>query len=261
MCGEPLALSVTLTLAVLEPVDPGVNLTEITQLPPTSTDDPQVLVCAKSAAFVPVMPILVISSKPVPVFCKIVFMAELVTPTAVLGKVSEAGLKLTAAAVPVPLTGTLCGEPEALSVNTMAEDRAPVEDGVNTTDTVQVPPEGATDAHPVGVGTKSPELVPCETIDVMVSAALPELVTVKVCGAEVVPTVCELKVRLRGATPKLAVAVIAVPLMGTVCGEPAALSVTDMLAVRVPEVVGLKVIEIVQEPPAATLAPQVLTCK
>jgi hypothetical protein len=49
--------------------------------------------------------------------------------------------------------------------------------------------------------------------------------------------------------------------MGTVCGEPAALSVTDMLAVRVPEVVGLKVIEMVQEPPAATLAPQVLTCK
>jgi hypothetical protein len=140
----------------------------------------------------------------------------------------------------------------------MAEDRAPVVDGVNTTETVQVPPEGATDAHPVGVGTKSPELVPCETIDVIVSAALPELVTVKVCGAEVVPTVCELKVKLVGATEKVAVGVIVVPLRGTVCGEPAALSVTDMLAVSVPEAMGLKVTVMVHEPPAATEEPQVL---
>jgi hypothetical protein len=170
-------------------------------------------------------------------------------------------LKLTAAAVPVPLTGTLCGEPEALSVNTMAEDRAPVVDGVNTTETVQVPPEGATDAHPVGVGTKSAELVPCETIDVMVSAALPELVTVKVCGAEDVPTVCEAKVRLVGSTEKLAVAVVAVPVSGTVCGEPAALSATCTFAVRLPEAVGLKVTVMVQEPPTATDDPQVLTSR
>ena len=79
----------------------------------------------------------------------------------------------------------------ALSVKTMAEDLDPAAAGVNTTLTVQVPPDGATLAHPVGVGTKSPALVPCEMIEVMVSAALPLFVTVSVCGAEEVPTVCE----------------------------------------------------------------------
>ena len=65
-----------------------------------------------------------------------------------------------------------------MSVKTIAEDLAPVDPGVKTTDTVQVPPEGATLEQPVGVGTKSPALVPLETIDVIVSAALPEFVIV-----------------------------------------------------------------------------------
>jgi hypothetical protein len=168
--------------------------------------------------------------------------------------------ELQGAAAPVPLTGTLCGEVEALSVKTIAEERAPVEVGLNTTETVHVPPLGATLAHPVGVGIKSPALVPLETIEVIVSAALPTFVTVSVCPADEVPTCCEANVRLVGATAKLLVAVCPVPLSGTVCGEPAALSVMLTVAGREPAVVGVNFTEIWHDPPGKTVLPHVLVC-
>jgi hypothetical protein len=84
----------------------------------------------------------------------------------------------------------------------MLDALLPVELGLNTTDTVQVPPEGATFAQPVAVGTKSVVFVPLKTMELMVSAAVPLLVMVKVCGEEDVPTVVEAKVRLVGATAK-----------------------------------------------------------
>jgi hypothetical protein len=49
-----------------------------------------------------------------------------------------------------------------------------------------------------------------------------------------------------------------VPLRATLCGEPVASSVIVILAVRVPAAVGVKVTEIVQLAPAATLVPQLL---
>jgi hypothetical protein len=50
---------------------------------------------------------------------------------------------------------------------------------------------------------------------------------------------------------------VAVPVRETVCGLPAALSVTLTAAVRVPVAVGLNVTLVVQLLPAAKLAPQV----
>ena len=89
------------------------------------------------------------------------------------------------------------------------------------------------------------------------SAALPEFVTVSVCGAEEVPTVCEAKVREVGTTAKFAVAVVPVPLSVMVCGEPDALSVTLTVAGLDPADAGLNLTEIWQEPPANTAEPQV----
>ncbi len=92
----------------------------------------------------------------------------------------------------------------------------------------------------------------------MVSVAVPLLVSVTVCAALVVPTCWLLKVRLVlervtagavGATP--------VPVRLTLCGLPAALSVIDSVPVRVPVAVGVKVTLMVQLAPAATEAPQV----
>jgi hypothetical protein len=177
--------------AVFAPVLVGVKVTLTEQFAPAASDPPQVFAdMANMAALVPVKVMLANTSVSPPVLVTVVDRGELVTVTAVFGKVIVVGLKLiNGNPTPVPLTGTLCGLPAALSVNTIADDRDPEADGLNTTLTVQVPPEGATLAHPVGVGTKSPELAPDDTIEVMVRAALPEFVTVRVCGADVVPTV------------------------------------------------------------------------
>jgi hypothetical protein len=148
-------------------------------------------------------------------------------------------------AAPAPLTGTDCGLPEALSVKTMLDALLPAELGLNTTDAVQVPPEGATLAQPVAVGTKSVAFVPLETMDVMVSAAVPLLVMVKVCGAEDVPTVVEAKVRLVGATAKLAACVptpprTPVPVSWSAFGEMFPLVESETLAVEMPAAEGAK---------------------
>ena len=56
---------------------------------------------------------------------------------------------------------------------------------------------------------------------------------------EGVPTACDEKLRLVGDGEKLAVGVTPVPLTGTVCGDPDALSDTLTFAVRLPLVVGI----------------------
>ena len=54
-----------------------------------------------------------------------------------------------------------------------------------------------------------------------------------------------------------AVTAVPVPVSGTVCGDPLALSVMVKVPVRVPVAVGVKVTLMVQFAPAATVAPQV----
>ena len=51
---------------------------------------------------------------------------------------------------------------------------------------------------------------------------------------------------------------VATPVSELVCGEPGALSLTDSVAASVPVEVGSKVIEMVQDAPAASVLPQVL---
>ena len=66
------------------------------------------------------------------------------------------------------------------------------------------------------------------------------------------------KARLLGERPATAAAPAPVPVKLMVCGLPAALSEMLTAAVRVPVAVGVNVTAIVQLPPAATEAPQVL---
>src|SRR5882724_11534491 len=88
----------------------------------------------------------------------------------------------------------------------------------------------------------------------MVSVALPLLVSVTVCGVLVVP-ICWLgKVTMVGE--KLTLAPIAVPLRATLWGDPAALSAITIAPLRAPRDVGVKVTERVQLPAAETLVAQ-----
>lgn len=76
-CGLLLALSATFTEAVLAPVEAGLNVTEIVQLAPLATEAPQVLVCANSALFVPVIVTPVIDSAALPEFVSVTTCAAL----------------------------------------------------------------------------------------------------------------------------------------------------------------------------------------
>jgi hypothetical protein len=80
------------------------------------------------------------------------------------------------------------------------------------------------------------------------------LVRVTVCAALVVPTVCELNVRVPGV--RATAGEDPVPRRLTVCGLPAALSLIDTLAVTVVVSVGENVTLIVQLAPLVSVAGQ-----
>ncbi len=83
LCGLPEALSATERLAVRVPVAEGVKVPEMVQLAPAASVlglTGQVLVCAKSAALVPVRLMPVIESAAVPVLVRVTVCAALVVP-------------------------------------------------------------------------------------------------------------------------------------------------------------------------------------
>lgn len=136
-----------------------------------------------------------------------------------------------------------------------AADRLPLAVGLKVTLIVQLAP--AVKVLPqLFVWAKSPLLEPVIPIPPMVSAAVPVLLSVTVCGALVERTATLPKFRLVG--DNAAEATSPVPVRAAVWGLPEALSLTESVALRVPPAVGVKVTLIVQLPPAATDEPQLL---
>jgi hypothetical protein len=82
---------------------------------------------------------------------------------------------VTIEVVPLPLKATVCGEPLALSVMVRLPVRAPAPVGANVTPMEQVPPTARV-APQVCVCAKSPDAA----MEAMLSAAVPELVSVRV---------------------------------------------------------------------------------
>ena len=96
-------------------------------------------------------------------------------------KLKLVGEKLTLAATPVPDSVTVCGLPVALSVTVTVPGWLPRAVGVNVTLMEQLAP----------AATEAPQVLACAycalaTMLVMLSAAVPELVSVMVCAALVV---------------------------------------------------------------------------
>jgi hypothetical protein len=77
-----LELSVIVNVALSAAPVLGVNVTLIVQFAPDATLVPQVLVCAKSVAFVPEMAIPVTASEAVPVLLSVTAIGELVVDSA-----------------------------------------------------------------------------------------------------------------------------------------------------------------------------------
>ena len=74
----------------------------------------------------------ILFSGAVPVFDNVAASADEVVPVSVLGKLS-AGLREAAGAVPVPLSATVCGEPDALSATESVAEKLVAEAGVKVT--------------------------------------------------------------------------------------------------------------------------------
>ena len=80
---------------------------------------PQVLVSAKSFASIPVMEMLVMFTAAPPLLVSVILFGRLLVPTGWLPKVTFVGTSCTK--VPVPVSGTFCGLPGALSVTCAAQ--------------------------------------------------------------------------------------------------------------------------------------------
>src|SRR4051794_20856561 len=137
------------------------------------------------------------------------------------------------AVVPVPLSATVWGLPDASSSIRRLALRAPAAVGVNRTCTVQLP-LGATTAgvHVSFWASKSPGSVPASVRAVTVSGPLPVFVTVTVLHPLAEPTGVSPKPRLERTETRGAAT--AVPESATDCGVFDASSAKRRLAERAP---------------------------
>jgi len=207
---------------------------------------------------VPATEIPVIVSAAVPGFDSVTVCDGVVTPTAPV-KVSDVGARTACgvgAAVPVPVSVAVCGEPAALSATLIVAVNVVAEAGVNVTEMVQFA-LAASVVPQLLVWEKSLGFAPAIEMPVIVNAAFPGFDSVIVCAAVVVPVVL-VKVSAVGA--RTACAAVPVPVSVAVCGELVALSATEMLAERAPALPGVNVTEIVQLAPAASELPQLFVC-
>src|ERR1700722_7513273 len=106
LCGEPVALSTTESVALKLAAEAGVKVTEIVQVDDIASELPQLLLeIAKSEGLVPPIVTLLIASAALPVLESVMFCAVAVVPTGVLAKGTVDGLRPAMGAdaeVPVP---------------------------------------------------------------------------------------------------------------------------------------------------------------
>src|ERR1700685_3587952 len=106
------------------------------QLAPAANELPQVLVSANVLEPAPPMVMPVIESAALPVFISVAFCEVLVVPAVELN-VSVPGVSEAtgaAAAVPVPLSVVVCGEPVALSATDRVAEKLVTDEGLNVTE-------------------------------------------------------------------------------------------------------------------------------
>src|SRR5229473_2781047 len=124
---------------------------------------------------------------------------------------------ITTGAVPVPVSDTLCGLPEASSAIVTLADRFPVAVGLNLTLMEQFALAATLPPH-VLVCEKSPALVPVTAMLEIVNVAVPVLDRLTICTLLVVPTFWLPKLML--FPPSVTLGATPVPLSATLCGLP-----------------------------------------
>ncbi len=201
-------MSAKFSVALSAPPVEGLKVSVTVQVPPpeaTGVPDIQVAaVIAKSAAFVPEMPGLLLKLRaPLPVFVRVTVIVGLVVPSVIEPKGWLPGRTTTGSpeGVPVPVRETLCVLGVALSVKLRDANSAEVVEGLNVSVTVQLPPAATGDpvTHVAPVMTKSAAFAP-ETLGLLVKfrGAAPVFISVTVIGPVVTPCMAGPKGRLPG---------------------------------------------------------------
>lgn len=147
-----------------------------------------------------------------------------------------------AAAVPVPVSAIDCGEPATLSVMDREALRVPAAVGLKVMPMAQLPPAATAVVQVLEATVKSPAFVPLTATVETVKGAVPVFFIVNVWAGLAVPTFSLGKDRVENETA----GAMPVPLSVSDGGEPAALSVSEAEAERVPVAVGLKAMPTVQ---------------
>jgi len=224
-------------VAVSAPVVVGPKWPWMLQLAPTARLVPQLLAKTNEDALAPVTAMLVMVKAAVPVLVMVTDCELLAEPTAVAGKARLVADRVTGGTTPVPLSAILCGELAALSVMVMDAVSEPPAAGAKCPWMLQFAP--AARLVPQLLAKSNDEAsAPVTVMLVMVSAAVPLLVTVTDWEALIAPTFTDPKARL--VADKLTGGSAPVPLRVILCGEPGALSVMVMDAFNAPPVVGAK---------------------
>lgn len=152
--------------------------------------------------------------------------------------------------VPVPVSGTVCGLPAALSVMVKVPARAPSAVGVNVTLILQFAP-AASVAGLIGQAV-APVLVSAKSLGagmemvLIVRGPVPVFVSVTICAVLVVFSCWLPKARLVGASITAGVGFAPVPVSKMFWGLVLSLSVSCNVAVSAPTTVGLNVTLTVQ---------------
>jgi hypothetical protein len=192
--GDPAALSAMEREAVRLPAEAGVKATVMVQVAAAASDAPQLLVCAKLPAFVPLMEMPEMVKAAVPGLDSVTGRLAAELPTAVLEKASGLGLSVACGVVPVPVRDADCGEPVALSATERTALKLEAEAGLKVTLMVQEA-EAASDAPQLLVWEKSAALAPVTEMLLMVRAALPGFESVRGSAAPADPTIVPGKAR------------------------------------------------------------------
>ncbi len=194
--GLPAALSVMVITPERAPAAAGAKVTRMAQLAPAATLAPQVSLLPKSPGLAPPSVRLEMWSCVPPLFVRVTVSGPLVVPTGWLPKAKlVAESETPAGATPVPESGSLSGLLAALLVTVTLAARGSAALGLNVTLNVQLFPAPrllAPNEHgepPAAESAKSDALAPVIVMLLMLSVALPELVSVIVRRPLALPTV------------------------------------------------------------------------
>ena len=155
---------------------------------------------------------------------------------------------------PVPVSVDVCGLVGALSTTRRFAVRAPLRVGAKLTLTVQFAPGARLVPQVRDEMMNCPGFAPTKPIELIVAVAVPVFVSVKVCGALVLPRVTVPKFQDAGVS--VAAGCTPVPVSVTIWGLVTSESVIVSVPVRTPVVVGAKTTLIRQLRPGFRVVPQ-----